>query len=791
MANDPFDALYAPLPGEPRPTDPRSRSLGDKYDTFARLMRGYGPMGELTFPTRDAARARLGSATMGFGDEGLGALRSVLEDRPYGGSDGTLAEERYANRRLWDTDPGTAVKETVHGMLPYFAAPASLAGHAAPWLARLAGYTGMGAAQGAVQGFGEGQGLDDRLKHAGTGATVGAALMGVPFLGYHAAKAAPALTAGVVGGALGAAFPTEAQGASPPKGFFSVLEQAIAGSKQRSMPAEQWSSYLTPGRREVTVGDLKFPLRDEELKWSGLPGYLEGKQPGERISVDDLLRQLERRPMPELKNPKGELTKFTRDVDEHENYFNSVADSIAERSGATDDGHDDLVGMMRSAVGRGPGGVRNIGELTGIELTPLEAHFIDTGLVPGPGARYKSNILPGPTTGYGEELTKFRAGKQWDPATEAEHKGLINAEELTTDEYLRLQELNRLHGEAIQSGYTSDHFGSEGQDLLSHSRWSRRQTDDGRPVHVVEEIQSDWHQQGREKGYKRELTSEEQNEYDSLKHKSAGFAYRDLLTPAERDRAITLEQAKFSGIPQAPFSKTYHELELKKNLARAVANGDEYLALTTGTQQADRWNQLLQKDLKQIEWMKGEDGRYDLYPYGKDDKAKAFLAGKTDKELRDLLGKEMSDKILNSGKDEGVLTGDNLSIGGAGMRHTYDEVYRGYLEKLAKQYGGEVTRVRVPDARGHDTFSESALWDQFRQLDAENSLEGMSDRYAAYKAKHTPPPPMHEVPAIRITDAMRDRVKKSGLPLFTAPAATGATGLTGYLGLKEPPPDAY
>lgn len=806
---DPLDALYAPLPGQPRIQPTLWGQPGAAYDRFANLVQGnYGPMRGMSpfgllaqgmFPTGDQARGRFNALTMGFGDELLAAGRSALGGEPYGDA---LNDERYRLRRLMDRDPKAGIVEMIYGTAPWFAAPASLAGHAAPLLARGAGYTGMGALQGGISGFGEGEkDFNHRLGHAAKGALLGGALMGLPWVGYHAAKAFPTATKALTGGALGTLAPSEAQGAEPPPGFFSVLERAIAGSKNKAMPAEQWSAFLTPGRREVRVGDLNFPLRDEELKWSGLPGYLEDNV-GKRITVDELLRQIEGRPLPEFKQPPGEYRPINMEdqPEELQGLFSNLADRASNHAPEGHELFDQRFEELLDIFHTTPRGRRvqegmDWAREHGVELGDAERRLLFDRQYAGPGNQYQQHILPGPTTGYGEELTKFRAPRQPYPrASEAELAGL-------TDEQRSILEGARANLPESPPAYTSSHFGSEGQDLLSHSRWSRRQTDAGEPVHVVEEVQSDWHQQGREQGYKgQDPLSEMSPEDRALVEKYRDDNYneippdvRERYHVAARQYEDLLDKKKLQ-VPAAPFSKTYHELELKKNLARAVANGDDYLALTTGTQQADRWNQLLHKNLTSIDWRYVPvTEKYSLTPMKDGRSASGGPAiGVSKDELRDYIGKEMADKILSDPAASGTLTGDNLSIGGAGMRHTYDEVYRGYLEKLAKQFGGEVTMVRVPGR----SYDEAGYWRWLQDTGRQERMRGLSlseerAAHARYRQEYTKEGGQHEVPALRITDKMRKNVQKSGLPLFSAPAATGAAGLTGYLGLRAPEEDFH
>lgn len=58
------------------------------------------------------------------------------------------------------------------------------------------------------------------------------------------------------------------------------------------------------------------------------------------------------------------------------------------------------------------------------------------------------------------------------------------------------------------TGFDSQHFDDLGKDLLAHTRFDTRVDADGKRVMFVEEIQSDWHQKGKEKGYLNSLTKE-------------------------------------------------------------------------------------------------------------------------------------------------------------------------------------------------------------------------------------------------------------------------------------------
>lgn len=97
--------------------------------------------------------------------------------------------------------------------------------------------------------------------------------------------------------------------------------------------------------------------------------------------------------------------------------------------------------------------------------------------------------------------------------------------------------------------YVSSHFPAA-KNLLLHVRYNEREDVKGRPMLFIEEIQSDWHQDGRKYGYGDDPNS----------------------------------------VPQAPFARSeeWSLLALKRMVRMAVAQGIDQVAWTTGDQQVSR-----------------------------------------------------------------------------------------------------------------------------------------------------------------------------------------------------------
>jgi hypothetical protein len=184
--------------------------------------------------------------------------------------------------------------------------------------------------------------------------------------------------------------------------------------------------------------------------------------------------------------------------------------------------------------------------------------------------------------------------------------------------------------------YKSSHF--DKPNILAHIRFNERTDADGKRVLHIEEIQSDWHQEGRKKGYKG-LSAEELAEKQRIDAKDSA------LTPAEIDwyNRVVNDRQDY-GVPDAPFKKNWHELAFKRALRWAAENGYERMTWTTGEQQAERFD--LSKHISSLGWWKtADDGLYGIIAE-KDGSQVLKENGLTADKLEDYVGKEMAQKIV-------------------------------------------------------------------------------------------------------------------------------------------------
>lgn len=199
---------------------------------------------------------------------------------------------------------------------------------------------------------------------------------------------------------------------------------------------------------------------------------------------------------------------------------------------------------------------------------------------------------------------------------------------------------------------------------LAHLRMSDR--DNGKTLHL-EELQSDWGQEGRKHGF-----------YDPNRDKTDS-----TLTQMSRDVS--------SAVPSGPYvtdTNQWVDLGLKRALLEAAKGGYDKLIWTPGEEQASRY------DLsKQIDRLVYNPNAEILMAY-KDGK-QIINQSAAKNELEGMVGKDVAKNLLASEgqtlPDAGstkyhILEGQDLAVGGEGMKSFYDKLVPQRLSKLVSQY---------------------------------------------------------------------------------------------------------
>jgi SAM-dependent methyltransferase len=264
-----------------------------------------------------------------------------------------------------------------------------------------------------------------------------------------------------------------------------------------------------------------------------------------------------------------------------------------------------------------------------------------------------------------------------------------------------------------EATFQSSHW--DEPNVLVHVRSQELDTADGTQATVVEEVQSDWHQTGRKRGYGDSPRPEgvfvagDIVKVDGMYRTISGTFENSFLVDGSTDRiansdaVLVTPNPRTKAVPEAPFKSTkeWAVLGMKRALVDAVANGSSHLAWTPGDAQVERYS--LAKKLNAIEYYESDvDGRFHIDAYaknletGEDGKNVLAKASYTAEELPDVVGKELAEAIINGeGSDSPVhidegrrIEGKDLEVGGEGMRDFYDKIIpRSVIPQIQKELG--------------------------------------------------------------------------------------------------------
>lgn len=215
----------------------------------------------------------------------------------------------------------------------------------------------------------------------------------------------------------------------------------------------------------------------------------------------------------------------------------------------------------------------------------------------------------------------------------------------------------------------------------------------------VEELQSDWGQEGRDQGF-----SDPENPHEIFNTKTGEVISRhptheamwDAFRAIPEDQAAGLDYGKSKAPPAAPYvTNTQHwtDLALKNVLREAALGNYDGIVFSPGQAQADRY---------------GLEKQVDSIKYWPEDRTLSALQGNSTRiakqdvgpeDLPSLIGKELSEKLLHpnsirksefDGSQYHMLQGEDMKVGGGGMKGYYDSIVPKSVMRLAQQHDPEV-----------------------------------------------------------------------------------------------------
>lgn len=368
-------------------------------------------------------------------------------------------------------------------------------------------------------------------------------------------------------------------------------------------------------------------------------------------------------------------------------------------------------------------------------------------------------------------LSNF-AQTQWEKEAAKTQQRVINSTRLhyTTDGLKNYREI-ALTVPTIEPWNESDeiHFGDAGEGrAVAWTRFGDASDAEGNKVLVIDEIQSNRHQEGREKGYntpyreavkeleenkrrQKELMSPEDfrllsgfglikednselietpdwvsslPEETQEKIKEVSSRYMEWVEEVRKEPSLRAKvnetEVYKKGAPAAPFEKNWHELAMKRMLRLAAEEGYDKIAWTTGDQQAERYNiggvlnSIERRDSynlheKEFTLNLNTSGTQYITTDEEGNVINTIVEDYRGKTLSDLVGKELAIRMLSMNEGD-TIQGDGLRVGGEGMKGFYDDILPRFMNKYGKKWGvkvGTVELQHVYDELGHPLVMHS------------------------------------------------------------------------------------
>lgn len=528
--------------------------------------------------------------------------------------------------------------------------------------------------------------------------------------------------------------------------FYSALTRAVEESKTVRAPAVQWLATLrnAPG------------VKTEEIEWSGVAEWLQSLgRPATREQLADFLRANEIRVEETV---KGEVsTNASRQGHDQTvveltalGYFPDAFDMDSDIAVETEAG-DRWFYNERANVWSGandevkpfdglPQPVKDL--MNRLAQIRLAMRDVDTEYSEETGdqLQYAQYTLPGGEN-YRELLLRL---PQRAPAYPQASAVKINGEDYDTwrvtvtrpDNTTAVYNLDpeMSEQEAVETGlqmdrkhdvprgtaatYSSGHWSEP--NIVAHVRFNERTDADGKRVLFVEEIQSDWHQAGRKRGYKGKdgpiFAGAARLNSLQEKFRLSGLSAAEETELHKLHKAISRWDARLDKlVPDAPFKTSWPELAFKRVIRWAAENNFDRIAWTSGEQQNERYS--LEKHIARITLHDNSsggvgpatmDGPFDsgmLFAYGHTGKEVLNRPVESADEIAEYIGEEMAERLLAArpaarriaGIESRVreLSDLDLKTGGEGMRGFYDDILPKAVNKLVKKWGAKVETVEV------------------------------------------------------------------------------------------------
>ena len=228
---------------------------------------------------------------------------------------------------------------------------------------------------------------------------------------------------------------------------------------------------------------------------------------------------------------------------------------------------------------------------------------------------------------------------------------------------------------------------------------------------------------------------------------------------------------------QDPSTEAWTALVIKRMMHYAAENGYDKVAFINGQQSADRYN--LSKKISEIHYSGSN-----LKAYDHNGNTVINQTGVSQSDLPEYIGKEVADKLLAQ-VPQGTLrslVGQDINVGGEGMKAYYDQIVTKVAKEAIKKHGGKLEPVMIkvretglPSSEnwadfGIDRVGQQNLWEIIDRKTGQKYGESYTDFDSAYRKRdqlsHSESKGFSPYTGFTITPAMRQNILGKGMPTF-------------------------
>jgi len=328
--------------------------------------------------------------------------------------------------------------------------------------------------------------------------------------------------------------------------FYSPTEQALNVIKQEKGTPEQWKAML-----------LKNGAKEAEMDWMGWEDFVDEKKSLTRADIQEWI-DLNRIEVQEVEKGVKNLEFKTKDV------------KSVER-----DTRPEFANNWFVKIGRNDIQVRAENDVEAVQLALQKANKFKEN-----STRYSQYQLPGGEN-YKELLLTM-------PAVEESWKNIDDFKQAMRDKYgegwkpkMSKKESNAfeslLNGETKrpQQVFASSHFYES--NILAHIRFNERITPSGDRILFIEEIQSDWAQQGKKKGF-------------NPNEKAAKAKLEKRIAKIDAELLRLTEQAQKEGLREGASTTEWREFENGNQLTPEIYRLEQAIMTVRNNREYDSIN---------------------------------------------------------------------------------------------------------------------------------------------------------------------------------------------------------